>query len=92
MEINDDVVLVAILQRGGVFPVTAKDLVEGSQRELIFRATRDVFVPPDALEMVQRSIDRLEAAGFLAESCGTPGRRITATGLEHLSKIASVAQ
>ena len=41
MELDDDVVLAAIQQRGGVFPVTAKDLLYREQRARIFRATED---------------------------------------------------
>ena len=86
MELDDDVVLAAIQQRRGVFPVTAKDLLYREQRALIFRATEDTPLPPDAMQMVQRAIDRLEAAGFLVGSRGTPGRRITLTGREHLGE------
>jgi hypothetical protein len=87
MELNDDVVLMAVQERGGAFPVTPEDLLNRSSERLIFQAVEDVFVPPDALNMIQRSIDRLEAAGYVAGSRGTAGHRITETGRTHLREI-----
>ena len=68
MELNDDVVLRAVQARGGAFPVTPEDLLNRRSERLIFESVEDVFVPPDALEMIQRSIDRLAAAGYVAGS------------------------
>ena len=87
MELNDDVVLQAVQARGGAFPVTPEDLLDRGSQRLVFEAVEDVFVPPDALKMIRRSIDRLEAAGYVAESRGTAGHRITETGRTHLREI-----
>ena len=84
MELNDDVVLRAVQPHGGAFPVTPEDLLNRRSERLIFESVEDVFVPPDALEMIQRSIDRLAAAGYVAGSRGTAGHRITETGRTYL--------
>ena len=65
MELSDDVVLAAIQQDVGDPPFMADDLLRGTPRRLIFRATADTYEPDQALRMLQNSIDRLEARGFV---------------------------
>jgi hypothetical protein len=88
MELNDDAVLAAIqLHAGDDAPVTAKDLLQEFPQELITRATESAFEEGEALQMMQNSIDRLEAAGYLAEIPGTAKRMVTDAGRSHLVAI-----
>ena len=86
MELSDDVVLAAIQQDVGDRPFMADDLLRGTPRRLIFRATADTYEPDQALRMLQNSIDRLEARGFV-EDRGTAGRAISEAGREHILQV-----
>ncbi len=86
MELSDDVVLAAIQQDAGDRPVLAGALLRGTPRRLIFQATADTYEPDQALRMLQNSIDRLEARGFLDDR-GTAGHALSEAGREHILQV-----
>jgi hypothetical protein len=87
MALNDDAVLAAIQLHAGDAPVTANDVLEGLPDELITRATQPAFEEDEALQVVRESLDRLEAAGYLAETPGTVGCAVSDAGRSHLVAI-----
>jgi hypothetical protein len=87
MKLNDDAVLAAMQLRGGDAPMSVSDLLEGLPEELLTRATGDA-AGHAAVQTVQESIDRLEAAGYVAApAAGTRARRVTDAGRAHLVAI-----
>ena len=86
MTLNDDAVLAAIqLRRDDA--VTAQDLLHTLPKELIARASESDRAQNGALATMQHSIDRLEAAGYLAASAEADGHMVTDAGRSHLVAI-----
>jgi ribosomal protein S19E (S16A) len=84
MALNDDAVLAAIQLHDA--PVTANDVLKGLPDELITRATQPAFEEAEALPVVRESLDRLQAAGYLAGTPGT-GCAVSDAGRSHLVAI-----
>jgi len=86
MELDDDTVLNAIRRHVGNSPFTAEDLVSGTPETLTFNAAVWSCGPAEGLGIVQNSIARLEANGYV-ERRGTNGRGITNAGHDHLREV-----